>query len=165
MGIVISREAWESEWVKKEVAAAWQKQMELKRNVLLPIYYRDCKLPALLKDIKYADFRSDYDQGLKDLLVCFGIKDMEVITEDNWRNFASNRKGNWQNFRDQEFQKVITGICKIAKARNWSVGWGTPIVDILFVYLCIMQKWEPILYMDVFHRRIIIVIWQRKVQE
>lgn len=69
--IVISKEAWESDWVRKEIEAAFQKQVEMKAKFILPIFYRDCKIPLLLSGIKYADFRKNYDEGLKELMRVF----------------------------------------------------------------------------------------------
>lgn len=123
LGIVISKEAWESEWVRKEVASAWSKQIEMKRNIILPIFYRNCDIPIILRDIKYADFRNDYQVGLKELLCVFGIKNTDILTEDNWRNFV---KGNneWKKYRDNEFEKLVTSICKIVDNFKWNVWVG-----------------------------------------
>lgn len=103
LGIVISKEALKSEWVKTEISSAWQKQVEQKGNFILPIYYRDCEMPLFLQGIKYADFRENYRQGLEDLTKVFGIKSIDLITEDNWRMFVRNSKSRWKEFRDQEF--------------------------------------------------------------
>jgi len=46
----ISREAWESEWVKTEI-------------------------PLFLSSLKYAEFRTDYQSGLSDLAKVFGIRE------------------------------------------------------------------------------------------
>lgn len=123
LGMVISKEAWESEWVRKEVAAAWNKQMGMKRNIILPIFYRNCDIPAMLHDIKYADFRNDYEAGLKELLYVFGIKNIDILTEDNWRKFVKG-KNEWKKYRDNEFEKLVTSICKIADNFKWSVWVG-----------------------------------------
>lgn len=124
LGIVISKEAWESEWVKTEIAAAWQKQVQQKGKFVLPIYYRDCEIPLFLKDLKYADFRTNYETGLSDLARVFGIKELDVITENNWRKFARSKKHNWKEFRDKEFEQLITSICKIARQFNFNVWVG-----------------------------------------
>lgn len=124
LGIVISKEALKSEWVKTEISAAWQKQVEQKGNFVLPIYYRECEMPLFLQGIKYADFRGDYKQGLSDLVKVFGIKDLEAITEDNWRTFARSKKSNWQEFRDREFSELITRVCKIGREYNFNVWVG-----------------------------------------
>lgn len=57
--IVLSPEALASEWVRSEIAVAWDKRMLAGKNAILPLLYRDCEIPALLKTIKYADFRHD----------------------------------------------------------------------------------------------------------
>jgi len=124
LGIVISKEALKSEWVKTEIAAAWQKQVEQKGKFVLPIYYRECEIPLFLQGIKYADFRNDYKQGLVDLVNVFGIKNLEAITDENWRLFVKRQGSNWQEFRDKEFENVITRICKIAKENKFNVWVG-----------------------------------------
>lgn len=80
--IVLSPEALRSEWVKSELATAWDKRMMSGENAILPILYRDCDLPGLLKTIKYADFRTDYQTGFSDLARVFGIKNVDAITQD-----------------------------------------------------------------------------------
>lgn len=124
LGIVISKEALKSEWVKTEITAAWQKQVEQKGNFVLPIYYRECEIPLFLQGIKYADFREDYKQGLEDLVKVFGIKNIDAITEENWRLFTKKRGSNWQEFRDKEFTDIITRVYRIAKENNFSVWVG-----------------------------------------
>lgn len=66
--IVISQEAWNSEWVKAEITAAWERQIENKGKYILPVFYKDAKIPLLLRGIKYADFRTDYQKGLEELM-------------------------------------------------------------------------------------------------
>jgi len=66
--LVISQEAWNSEWVKNEIAAAWERQIENKGKFILPVYYKDTKIPLLLRGIKYADFRTNYQSGLDELI-------------------------------------------------------------------------------------------------
>lgn len=44
---------------------------------LLPILYEDCDIPPLLKHRKYADFRTDYDEGLSAILQVLG-KDLAI---------------------------------------------------------------------------------------
>lgn len=124
LGIVISQEALKSEWVKTEITSAWQKQVEQKGKFILPIYYRECEIPLFLQGIKYADFRGDYKQGLEDLVKVFGVKNIEAVTYDNWRMFAKKKGSSWKEFRDKEFQNIITRVCKVAKENNFSVWVG-----------------------------------------
>ena len=54
----------------------------------------------------------------------FGIKSIEAITADNWRMFVQKRGNNWKDFRDKEFENVITRICRIAKENRLRVWVG-----------------------------------------
>ncbi|MEM9555617.1 MAG: toll/interleukin-1 receptor domain-containing protein [Acidobacteriota bacterium] len=122
LAVVLSPEALESEWVRAELGAAFYRQMKERRVVILPILLRDCEVPVLLADRKYADFRSDYDSGLRDLAAVLGIKQTAVLSPDNWRWFASRRIGDWRKYREAEFKELVTGLVDLAKEFGWS-GW------------------------------------------
>ncbi|MCA1291910.1 toll/interleukin-1 receptor domain-containing protein [Paenibacillus sp. alder61] len=120
LGLVLSPEALNSEWVKSEIGAAWVKQMQLKKVFVLPIYYRDCDIPLFLADRKFADFRIDYENGFNELASIFGIEETEAITQDNWRKFSNSRKVNWKEFRIREFETLVTTLVDRAIEYNWS---------------------------------------------
>jgi hypothetical protein len=120
LGIVLSPDALRSEWVKSELSAAWTRQMRTKKIGVLPILYRDCEIPLFLSDRKYADFRDDYQVGLQALAGVLGISETETINRDNWRRFAKQRKGNWQEFRKKEFEELVTVLVDRALEYNWS---------------------------------------------
>lgn len=71
--IWLTEKAINSVWVNAE----WKSQYEThlkNRTVILPaLAERNCQIPILLKDIKFADFTSNFDAGVKDLIN--GIKD------------------------------------------------------------------------------------------
>jgi hypothetical protein len=67
--IVLSKASVASEWCKKELNAGLMCELEEKRVVVLPIFLEDCEMPVFLKDKKYADFRSDFDAGLRETLI------------------------------------------------------------------------------------------------
>lgn len=118
--LVLSPEALASEWVKTEISGAWFRQMSTKKIVVLPILYRQCEIPLFLADRKYADFRTDYQQGLSELLATFGIKNAELLSEDNWRLFMGDRSADWQAFRKKEYKKLVTVLVDRAKEYHWS---------------------------------------------
>jgi hypothetical protein len=66
--LLLTEHAVASGWVEKE----WQSQVGLEaesRGVrIIPARLDDCTIPLLLRDKHYADFRADYDAGLKALL-------------------------------------------------------------------------------------------------
>jgi TIR domain len=68
LGVVLSPNSVSSPWVEKELNSALMKELEQKKVFVLPILYRDCQIPLLLKDKIYADFRSSYKLGLDTLL-------------------------------------------------------------------------------------------------
>jgi TIR domain-containing protein/HEAT repeat protein len=68
LGVVLSPNSVSSPWVEKELNSALMKELEQKEVFVLPILYKDCKIPLLLKDKLYADFRSSYELGLCALL-------------------------------------------------------------------------------------------------
>lgn len=124
LGIVLSPEALESEWVKCELSSAWCRQMSSKRIIVLPIMYRDCNLPLFLADRKYADFRKEYNNGFSDLCHALGIKHADTLTINNWRTFMSDRNSSWKQYREAEFSNLVTALVDRAREYNWSCWTG-----------------------------------------
>ncbi len=58
----------ESNWVKKELALAMTGELQRTGVKVLPAVIADCKLPPMLADKLYADFRHNYYFGLRRLL-------------------------------------------------------------------------------------------------
>lgn len=73
--VVLSKSSVRSKWVQAELNAALINELSDKGTFILPALIEDCVLPSLLRDRKYADFRSDYDRGLTSLI--------EVFEEEN----------------------------------------------------------------------------------
>ncbi|WMJ75368.1 toll/interleukin-1 receptor domain-containing protein [Cytophagaceae bacterium ABcell3] len=66
--VVLSNNSINSEWCKKELNSGIMRELEEKKVVVIPIIIDDCKIPIFLKEKVYADFRKDFDEGLKSLL-------------------------------------------------------------------------------------------------
>lgn len=66
--IILSPEAVSSRWVQEEMNAALMRQVAQGGTFILPILFRDCLIPPLLQHRRYADFRTNYENGLIDLL-------------------------------------------------------------------------------------------------
>jgi hypothetical protein len=66
---VFSKASVTSVWCKREVIAAIQKELEERRVVVIPVLLEDCDIPLFLRDKKYADFRTNFDIGLRSVLV------------------------------------------------------------------------------------------------
>lgn len=66
--VVLSKVSVASEWCRKELTAGLVRELEEKRVIVMPALLEDCDVPLFLRDTKYADFRSDFDTGLAELL-------------------------------------------------------------------------------------------------
>jgi hypothetical protein len=69
--VILSRESVRSEWVKRELNSSLMRQLQDRAIRILPVLMEDCDIPPLLADIKYADFRLDYNKGFTSLLDAF----------------------------------------------------------------------------------------------
>jgi hypothetical protein len=63
--VVLSPESVESEWCKRELSAGLLRELEEKRVVVMPVLLRDCNIPIFARGKFYADFRTNFDIGLK----------------------------------------------------------------------------------------------------
>lgn len=66
--VVLSGNSIKSQWVEREWHAKYWSEIEKNQTIVLPLLIEDCKVPELLKTKKYADFRSNYNDGLEDIL-------------------------------------------------------------------------------------------------
>lgn len=69
LGVVISQNSIESEWVKREVRLALTQEILGKKVKVLPILLEKVKIPGFLADKKYADFTSEdkYKNSLNEI--------------------------------------------------------------------------------------------------
>lgn len=66
--VILSNASVASEWCKKELNSALIRELEERRVVILPILIEDCAVPLFLREKLYADFRTDFDEGLRTTL-------------------------------------------------------------------------------------------------
>jgi hypothetical protein len=66
--LVLSNNALKSKWVEREITASLVRELEERKLSILPLVTDNCKLPPLLRDKLYADFRNDFDAGVKMIL-------------------------------------------------------------------------------------------------
>ena len=81
LGVVLSPDSIKSSWVQRELSAALSKELEVRDVFILPILYRTCEIPILLKDKRYANFTDKYNTGLNELLPILGGYSDTFITE------------------------------------------------------------------------------------
>jgi hypothetical protein len=95
--VVLSKASVASEWCKRELSAGLMRELEERRVLVLPLLLEDCDIPMFLREKKYADFRADYDTGLREML-------------DGIAAIISDRQGRIEN---PEYHT------------DWGVDWGT----------------------------------------
>lgn len=66
--LFVSQASAASDWVAREWNSALARMLSGASVRVLPAMIEECEVPAILADIKYADFRESYSRGLADLL-------------------------------------------------------------------------------------------------
>ncbi len=66
--VILSKASVASEWCKKELSAGLLRELEEKRVVVMPVLLEDCKVPLFARGKVRADFRSNFDKGLKTVI-------------------------------------------------------------------------------------------------
>jgi hypothetical protein len=68
LAVVLSPASVSSNWVKKELRMAQTRELAEHQIRVLPIIASPCAVPLSLRDTVWADFSTDYDAGLRNLL-------------------------------------------------------------------------------------------------
>jgi len=63
--VILSKASTSSEWCKRELSAGLLRELEEKRVVVMPVMLEDCDVPVFARGKMFADFRSDFDDGLR----------------------------------------------------------------------------------------------------
>src|SRR6185437_3447017 len=101
--IVLSKASVASEWCKKELSAGLMRELDEKRVVVLPVLIEDCEIPVFLREKMYADFRKNFNSGLKALVEAVA----RVTKIDQGRLKAGKSQIDWSEtwgYADELFQ-------------------------------------------------------------
>ena len=66
--VVLSPGSVDSKWVREELNSMLKEQVDCSETRVLPILYRQCKLPSFLRDKLYADFTGDFENAFAALM-------------------------------------------------------------------------------------------------
>ena len=70
-------------WAKEEFRSALTRQVSERRAVVLPVLYKECDIPPLLRSKAYADFRKSFEFGLRQLVRSIrGLSAMPTVDSD-----------------------------------------------------------------------------------
>ena len=66
--VILSKASTGSEWCKKELSAGLLRELEERRVVVMPVMLEDCDVPVFARGKMFADFRTDFDDGLRSVI-------------------------------------------------------------------------------------------------
>jgi len=67
MLLLLSATSVQKPWVRREFSSALMRQLSSHSVRVLPVLLESCEIPAILSDIRYADFRDNDDTAYKEL--------------------------------------------------------------------------------------------------
>lgn len=71
---VLSPRSVTKPWVVREMSSSLMRQLGDKGIRILPLIVEDCDIPPLFFDLKYADFRTSFEAGLRELIAAIQRK-------------------------------------------------------------------------------------------
>lgn len=117
--VVLSKASVQSEWCRKELSAGLMRELDERRVVVLPAILEDCDVPVFLREKMYADFRKNFDVGLRLLVDAIA----KVTTSDQGRIQEPDGTTDWSvdwGFRDG-FVELSFTIINASKSTPISV--------------------------------------------
>jgi hypothetical protein len=116
-GAIISHNSVKSEWVKKELDVAMNKEIEGRRVKVLPLLIDECEIPGFLRGKLYADFRNmkGYDATLEMVLRKLGISSHQMNKRKNLQFIrdAMLLRADEGFFSGLMFQRLLSSVFKL----------------------------------------------------
>lgn len=119
--IVLSQQSIESDWFKREISTGLMREIEEKRAIILPVLIEDCKIPLLIRDKLYADFRQDFKSGLNSVINSLSAKYSQNQFSTSSEDYETDWGVEWHTNRlNNEFIVEIDSI-SYNKHKKYSV--------------------------------------------
>lgn len=122
--VVLSKNSVASEWCKKELSAGLMRELDEKRVVVLPVLLEDCEVPIFLREKMYADFRTNFDVGLKALAEAVG----RVTNIDQGRIKSGTGNTDWAEDWGYEGKSFRMTYTLIETSAEWPFSLLTEVV-------------------------------------
>ena len=106
--VILSRASVESSWCTKELNAALIRELEEQRVIVVPVLIEDCEVPVFLREKVYADFRRDFDEGLKTVIEAIARVTNEYQARIDEVEFHSDWAIDWNRQPDGLFAVRLT---------------------------------------------------------
>jgi TIR domain-containing protein len=97
LAVLLSPEAVASEWVRRELDLALNREIQGKHLLVLPLLLQDCILPGFLVGRLYADFRptANYEEALQKLLTGIGL---QFGADERIKELIESGVRDWEQF-------------------------------------------------------------------
>lgn len=124
VGIVLSPESVKSEWVRKELAIAISMEIHGKGIKVIPMLYKTCDIPGILRDKVYADFTTPehYNSSLKYLIQSLSVQEKEKSNIQNQNCNAANYNIDNKRFEFKDEDTIITGFSTVYRVKDNQTG-------------------------------------------
>jgi hypothetical protein len=152
IGVVLSSNSINSEWVKRELQIALQKELKAKKALVLPILIERVEIPPFLKDKLYADFTDpeDFDKEFQKLVKVLGASQTSQISS-NRSILLPNTINEKSSFYTQQQESLVDfediRIIEIDDLKSYNPDPSRSLYNVYFK----LSKIPPIEWQEVFN--------------
>ncbi|MBI5162575.1 MAG: toll/interleukin-1 receptor domain-containing protein [Magnetospirillum sp.] len=118
--VILSKSSVASEWCKKELNGGLMRELTERRVVVLPVVLDDCDIPLFLREKMYADFRTDFDSGLRSVLEAVAAINTEAQGRVDAPEWHTDWSIDWGDLRGELFAMSLTMV-EAAQSQPYSV--------------------------------------------
>ncbi|MEU5867253.1 toll/interleukin-1 receptor domain-containing protein [Nonomuraea sp. NPDC047529] len=108
--VILSQAAVSSAWCQKELNSGLMRELEERHVIVLPVVIDDCKVPIFLREKLYADFRQNFDDGLRAILEAIARVTSATTGRIDELNYHSDWALDWEIYEDDAlFRLTLVG--------------------------------------------------------
>ncbi len=108
--VILSKASVESEWCKKELNSGLIRELDEKRVVILPVLMEECTIPLFLREKLYADFRTDFDAGLRSVLEAIARVTSDTLIRTESPEWHVDWAFDWALTGRNDFSLTLTAV-------------------------------------------------------
>lgn len=106
--VLVSQNSLASTWCTKELNSGLLRELEERRVVVVPALVEECELPLFLREKKYADFRSSFDDGLSDVMEAIASVTAEAQGRIERPDFHTDWSVDWGGDDQGRYRLILT---------------------------------------------------------
>lgn len=118
--VILSKASVDSEWCRKELNSGLMRELGEKRVIVLPVVIDDCEIPLFLREKMYADFRADFDIGLKAILEAVAAINTESQGRIDSPEWHTDWSLDWGDLKNGLFGMFLT-LVETTQSQPYSI--------------------------------------------